>query len=64
MRINSAAILTPILLAIGYFFGIGFLATYEPPGWRVLRGVYGLVVLACVAALVTIWVRATRRRGT
>lgn len=48
IRIFSAV----ILLAVAAFCGIGFLATYEPPGWPVLRIVYAVVGIACIGGSV------------
>ena len=36
------------LLAVALFCGFGFLATFELPGWPVLRIVYALVGVACL----------------
>jgi peptidoglycan/LPS O-acetylase OafA/YrhL len=37
-----------VLLAVAFFCGYGFLATFEPPGWPITRIVYVLVGVACL----------------
>ncbi len=55
MRIVLRLALTLILIAVTAFCGFGFLASYEPPGLIVFRWLYGAVAIACVVAIVAVW---------
>ena len=66
MRLILRLALTLILVAIAAFCCYGFAASFEPgPGWfLVFRWLYGTLVIACVAAIVAVWVvKATRRQA-
>jgi uncharacterized protein (DUF983 family) len=44
-------VLAIALSAIVVFCGFGFMATFEPPGWPVLRIVYLVVVVGCLLGI-------------
>ena len=55
--------LTLVLVLVTAFCGVGFFATYEPPGFPVFRWLYGTVAAACGVAVVAVWLaRSSRRR--
>ena len=62
MRLVLRLALTLILVAIAAFCCFGFLASFESPDFLVFRWLYGAVVVACVAAMVAVWVVKTTRR--
>ena len=62
MRIVSRLALTLILVAVTAFCGFGFLASFEPPGFLVFRWLYGAVAIACVVAIVAVWLISPSRR--
>ena len=37
-------------------------ATFEPPGFLVFRWLYGAVAIACVVAIVAVWLKSPPRR--
>jgi hypothetical protein len=47
MRVVLATALSAIIVACGF----GFLATFEPPGWPMLRIVYLAVVVGCLLGI-------------
>jgi hypothetical protein len=62
MRLILRLALTLVLVAIAAFCCFGFMASYESPDFLMFRWFYGTVVIACVAAIVAVWVvKATRR---
>ena len=62
MRIVSRLALTLILVAVTAFCCFGFFASFEPPGFLVFRWLYGAVAIACVIAIVAVWLRSPSRR--
>jgi hypothetical protein len=67
MRIVLRLALTLILVAIAAFCCFGFLASFEPPvlpeaANLVIRWLYGAVAVACVVAIVAVWLWKTTRR--
>jgi hypothetical protein len=50
-----------VLMAVAGFCAFGFLATFEPPGFLVLRAAYGVAALACVGGIV--WILARPAEG-
>jgi hypothetical protein len=62
MRIVSRLALTLILVAVTAFCVFGFFASFEPPGFLVFRWLYGAVAIACVIAIVAVWLRSPSRR--
>jgi len=46
---------TMVLLAVAAFCAFGFMATYEAPGWPVLRTVYAVIAAVCLAGVVGVW---------
>jgi hypothetical protein len=65
MRIVLRLALTLILMAITAFCCFGFLASSEPGAMLPLffRCVYGAVAVACVVAIVAVWVVKTTSRS-
>jgi hypothetical protein len=64
MRLILRLALTLVLVAIAAFCCFGFMASYESPDFLIFRWLYGAVFIACVAAIVAIWVvKATRRQA-
>jgi len=61
MRIVPRLALTLILVAIAAFCCFGFLASFEPPGFLAVRWLYGAFAVACVAAIVAVWLVKTTR---
>jgi len=61
-RIVLRLALTLILVAIAAFCCFGFLASFEPPGFLVFRWLYGAVTVACIVAIVAVWLVKTTRR--
>jgi hypothetical protein len=55
------ASLAVVLLLIAAFCALGFMATFESPGWLVLRIGYAGFGIACLAG--AIWILFTSRRG-
>ncbi len=43
MNLLARILVASILVAFAAFCVFGFLATYEPPEWPILRAVYGVV---------------------
>ena len=48
MRYGLRLWLALMLLPVAAFCGFGFLATYEPPGYPVLRLAYGILGVSCL----------------
>ena len=65
MRIVLGLALTLILMAITACCCFGFLASFEPGVMLALffRWLYGAVAIACVVAIVAVWVVKTTRRS-
>ncbi len=61
MHLVSKLALTVILVAIAAFCCFGFLASFESPDYLVFRWLYGVMAVACVAAIVTVWVAKSTR---
>ena len=53
---------TLLLLFLAAFCIFGFLATYEPPGYPILRLIYGAASLACLAGAGWVLTRRTKAR--
>jgi hypothetical protein len=67
MRLILRLALTLVLVAIAAFCCFGFMASYEPPvipesANLVIRWLYGAVAVACVVAIVAVWLGKTTRR--
>jgi len=56
-------LIIPPLLALAGLFTFGLLATFEPPGWPLLRLFYALSIATCLAGAGLTWFR-TREVGT
>ena len=58
-------ILGGLLIAMAGLFAVGFLATFEPPGWLAMRAAYAIAGIACLALAVFLirGARKGRRRG-
>lgn len=50
MRLIARMVTALILLAIAAFCGFGYLATFEPPGFPLMRWIYAVVGGICAAA--------------
>lgn len=61
MQIALRLALTCVLVAVAAFCGFGFLATFEPPGYPVLRGFYATAAVSCVAAIAAAWLTKASR---
>ncbi len=57
MRLFPRLALTLVLIAFTAFCGFGFLASFESPGFLVFRWLYGAVAIACVVAIVVVWLK-------
>ena len=56
MRIVLRLALTLVLVAVMAFCCFGFFASFEPPGFLIFRSLYGAVAIACVVAIVAVWI--------
>ncbi len=62
MSVLIQAVSTLALVAIMAFCIFGFLATFEPPGFPVLRWLYAGCVAACLVAIGGVWSGGSTRR--
>jgi len=61
MRIVLRLALTLILTNVTAFCCLEFLASFDPPGSLVSRWLYGAVTVACIIAIVAVWIVRTAR---
>jgi hypothetical protein len=64
MRLVLRWALTLILILIAAFCCFGFLASgeFEPPGSTAFRLLYAVAAVACIVAIVAVWLVKTRGR--